>query len=110
MVQPSLSRLYTLSLFVTGVLKHRVQIVEIIQGSAVTIQALSLFVTGVLKHRVQIVEIIHGSAVTIKALHSIIVCYRCPEAYSTDSRVHPWFSSDLPGSYSIIVCYRCLEV
>ena len=40
MVQLSLSRLYTLSLFVTGVMKHRVQIVEIIHGSAVTIQAL----------------------------------------------------------------------
>ena len=40
MVQQSLSRLYTLSLFVTGVLKHRVQIVEIVHGSAVTIQAL----------------------------------------------------------------------
>ena len=41
---------------------------------------LSLSVTGDLKGRVQIVEIIHGSAVTIQALHLIIVCYRCPEA------------------------------
>ena len=40
MIQQRLSRLYTLSLFVTGVLKHRVQIVEIIHDSAVTIQAL----------------------------------------------------------------------
>ena len=40
MVQQLLSNLCTLSLFVTGVLKHRVQIVEIIHGSAVTIQAL----------------------------------------------------------------------
>ena len=40
MAQQSLSRLYTLSLFVTGVLKCRVQIVEIIHESAVTIQAL----------------------------------------------------------------------
>ena len=40
MVQRLLYRLYTLSLFVTGVLKHRVQIVEIIHVSAVTIQAL----------------------------------------------------------------------
>ena len=90
-------------------MKRRVHIVEIIHGSAVTIQALhsiivfcrcpesvvyrkveiiygsavitlSLFVTGVLKHSVQIVEIIYGSAVTIQALHSIIVCYRYPEA------------------------------
>ena len=40
MVQQSLSRPYTLSLFVTGVLKRRIQIVEIVHGSAVTIQAL----------------------------------------------------------------------
>ena len=40
----------------------------------------SLFVTCVLKHRVQIVEIIHGSAVTIQTLYSVIVCYMCPEA------------------------------
>ena len=40
MAQQSLFRLYTLSLFVTGALKCRVQIVEIVHGSAVTIQAL----------------------------------------------------------------------
>ena len=40
MGQESLSRLYTLSLFITDVLKHKAQIVEIIHGSAVTIQAL----------------------------------------------------------------------
>ena len=45
-----------------------------------SLYTLSLFVTGVLKHKVQIVEIVHGSAVTIQALRSITVCYRCPEA------------------------------
>ena len=39
MVYQLLFNLYTLSLFVTGVLKHRVQIVEIVHGSAVAIQA-----------------------------------------------------------------------
>ena len=34
-----------------------------------------MFVTGVLKCRVQIVEIIHGSAVTIQALHSDVILH-----------------------------------
>ena len=70
-----LSRLYTLSLFVAGILNCRVQIVEIVHGSALTIYTLSLFVTGVLKYRVQIVEIIHGSAVTIQALQSDVILH-----------------------------------
>ena len=43
------------------------------------LHSISLFVTGVLNRRVQIVVIIHGSEVTIQSLHFIIVCYRCPE-------------------------------
>ena len=35
----------------------------------------SLFVTGALKRRVQIVEIIHGSAVTTQALHSDVILH-----------------------------------
>ena len=34
-----------------------------------------MFVTGVLKHRVHIVEIIHGSAVTVQALHSDVILH-----------------------------------
>ena len=38
-------------------------------------QRLALSVIGVLKHRVQIAEIIHGSAVTIQALHSDVILH-----------------------------------
>ena len=59
-----------------GILKRRVQIVEIVHSSAVTIQALYSLVysitIGILKHRVQIVEIVHSSAVTIYTLYSLV--------------------------------------
>ena len=59
--------------YLLGSLKRRVQIVEIVHGSAVTIQALYLlfYLLGSLKRRVQIVEIVHGSIVTIQTLYSL---------------------------------------
>ena len=65
--------LYSL-FYLLGSLKRRVQIVEIVHGSIVTIQTLySLFyLLGVLKHRVDSRD---SSAVTIQALHSDVILH-----------------------------------